>query len=221
VLRHLVFAVIRWDRIFAECDTFANLPIFVAADSEAIGSWPVLANEVSTWMEQAREIALAGHGPVHEDGRNGCSSESDSEHSDHGEDIPYESAYTLELLGPDGKPKFGGPQVLSGTQAFLVRAVARQSVTLSVSMGFGTPMTAEAEGNDSASGSFQASPEPHAQGDESSEASTPRRRSPERKGRAGGLGRASRRYVCGSRSPCSYHSELSRYPAHEGQVQWH
>jgi hypothetical protein len=124
-----------YERIFAECDTFANRPIFVAADREAIGSWPVVAKEVSIWMEQTREIALAGHGQVHQDGRDACRSESDSEHSDHGEDIPYESAYTQPLLGPGGKPKFGGPLVLSGTQAFVLRAVARQSATLSGSTG--------------------------------------------------------------------------------------
>jgi hypothetical protein len=126
---------VAYERIFAECDTFANRPIFFAADSEAIGSWPVLAKEVSIWMERAREIALAGHSQVHEDGRDACSSESHSEHSDHEEDIPYERAYTPELLGPDGRPKFGGPLVLSGTQAFVLRAVARQSATRSGSTG--------------------------------------------------------------------------------------
>jgi hypothetical protein len=38
---------VAYERIFAECDSFANRPIFVAANSEAIGNWPVLKEEVS------------------------------------------------------------------------------------------------------------------------------------------------------------------------------
>jgi hypothetical protein len=49
---------------------------------------------------------------VLEDGSDVC----DWEHSDHGEKIPYSSAYTPDILGPDGKPKREGPQKLTSAQ---------------------------------------------------------------------------------------------------------
>jgi hypothetical protein len=58
-------------------------------------------------MEHARQAALAGHSQVLEDGPDACDSESDSDHSDHGEEISYESAYTPEMIGPDKNPLFG------------------------------------------------------------------------------------------------------------------
>jgi hypothetical protein len=36
-------------------------PIFVREDREAIGNWPVLAEKVKIWMENARQIAIGGY----------------------------------------------------------------------------------------------------------------------------------------------------------------
>jgi hypothetical protein len=51
--------------------------------------------------------------------------ESDSENSDHGELRSYTEMYTPDMLGPDGKPKNGGPQRLSAVQVTALRAAAK------------------------------------------------------------------------------------------------
>jgi hypothetical protein len=67
-------------------------------------------------MVDARQIATGGFKQILENGRDVCDSESDSENSDHGEGISYQSAYTPEMLGPEGKPKNGAPQKLSAEE---------------------------------------------------------------------------------------------------------
>jgi hypothetical protein len=54
-------------------------------DSSDAGPWPVLAEKVSIWMEEAKQISTAGYKQVFENGPDVCSPESDSENSDHGE----------------------------------------------------------------------------------------------------------------------------------------
>jgi hypothetical protein len=76
-------------------------------------------------MEDVRQIAVADYKQVQENGPDVCDSESHSEHSDHGEDIPVNNMYTSELVGVDGKPK--GPQMLTPTQAVALRATARSA----------------------------------------------------------------------------------------------
>jgi hypothetical protein len=45
---------VAYERIAVECGTFANCPIFLPEDSPNIGNWPVLAEKVSEWMEEAK-----------------------------------------------------------------------------------------------------------------------------------------------------------------------
>jgi hypothetical protein len=94
---------------------------------------------------------FGGDKQVLEDGPDKCSSESDSENSDHGEMWTYESMYMPEMLGPDGKPKKGGPQVLLESQAFALRAAAHCTASSSSSGPTrpGTPSTPTTEGEDS------------------------------------------------------------------------
>jgi hypothetical protein len=75
-------------------------------------------------MEDARQVAVGGYKAVPEDGPDRCDSESDSENSDHGEEISYRSAYTSEMLDAEGKPKNGGPKRFSEEQVRVQRAPA-------------------------------------------------------------------------------------------------
>jgi hypothetical protein len=83
------------------------------------------AEKVSIWMENARQIAVAGYRKAVENGLEVCDSESDSENSDHGEMLSYAEMYTADMLGPDGKPKNGGPQRLSAVQVTALRAASK------------------------------------------------------------------------------------------------
>jgi hypothetical protein len=94
---------VAYERIVAECNTFVNCPIFLSEDSLEIGNWPVHLEKVPIWMEEAKQVAVAGYKQVLEDGPETCNSESDSDHSDHGEDWADSNMYTSEMLGPDGK----------------------------------------------------------------------------------------------------------------------
>jgi hypothetical protein len=78
-------------------------------------------------MEDARQIAVGAYRRVLENGPDRCDSESDLEHSDHGEEIPFSSAYTPDMLNEDGKPKKGGRQPLSKAQVLGLRAVAQRA----------------------------------------------------------------------------------------------
>jgi hypothetical protein len=100
---------VAYERITAECSTFVNCPIFLPEDSPSVGNWPVLAEEVSIWMEQAKQVAVSGYRQVLQNGPDVCNSESDSDHSDHGEEWADSEMYTAEMLCPDGK-KIKGPQ---------------------------------------------------------------------------------------------------------------
>jgi hypothetical protein len=97
---------------------------FMPKDSEAVRHWPVLAEKVKIWMEEAKIIAVRGYKHVQDNGRERCDSESDSEHSDHGKEFSVESMYTPEMIGRDGKPKNAGPQRLSDAQVLCLRASA-------------------------------------------------------------------------------------------------
>jgi hypothetical protein len=55
---------IAYERIEAERSTFAHCPIFLPEDSPNIGNWPVLAENVSIWMEQAKQVAASGYKQV-------------------------------------------------------------------------------------------------------------------------------------------------------------
>jgi hypothetical protein len=65
------------ERILAECQTWAANcgPLFSPEDSSELGRWSVLAEKASIWMEEARQIAVAGYRPVLEDGPDVCDSE--------------------------------------------------------------------------------------------------------------------------------------------------
>jgi hypothetical protein len=60
-------------------------PIFVREASESIGNWPVLAETVGVWTEEARLIAVGGYKQVLENVPDVPDEESDSERSDQGE----------------------------------------------------------------------------------------------------------------------------------------
>jgi hypothetical protein len=98
-------------------------------DSQSIANWRALAQNAASWMEAARRMAVAGFGQVMEDGTDVCGSESDSENSDHGEMWGHSGMYTPIMLGPDGKPKAGGPQQPSAAQANATRASAKLAVS--------------------------------------------------------------------------------------------
>jgi hypothetical protein len=76
-------------------------------------------------MEGARRIAVASYRQVLEDGPDVCSSESDSENSDHGENWSFADMYPPDMLDEDGKPKNGGPQRLSAAQVLQLRVAAQ------------------------------------------------------------------------------------------------
>jgi hypothetical protein len=120
---------IAYERIMAECLTWNGncRPIFMSEDGSDLGNCPVLVEKVSIWMEEARQIAVAGYKQVLEDDPDVCDPESDSENSDHGEMWRYSDIYTPEMLGPDGKPKTGGPQQLSAAQVLDLRASAKRT----------------------------------------------------------------------------------------------
>jgi hypothetical protein len=47
-------------------------------DSEALAQWPDLAFSVGSWMEDAKQIAVAGYRQMLEDGPDMCGSETDA-----------------------------------------------------------------------------------------------------------------------------------------------
>jgi hypothetical protein len=131
----------------AGCGTFVNCPIFLPEDDTKTGNWPVLAEKVSIWMEQGKQAAVGGHRQVLEDGPDVCNSESDSDHSDHGEEWADSNMYTAEMPGPDVK-KISRPQVLSQLQAMVLRAAGRAKPS-SESEPSCTSTTSGADGEDS------------------------------------------------------------------------
>jgi hypothetical protein len=118
--------------------------------------WPVLSEKVSIWMQEAEQIAVAGYKRVLENGPEKCSSESDSENSDHGEAWEYSEMYTPDMLSPDGKPKKSGPQRLSTTRALVLRAAAHAAPSSTGPSRPGTPSTSVTEGEDSVDEWYQA-----------------------------------------------------------------
>jgi hypothetical protein len=119
---------IAYERILNECNCWRDdcRPIFLAEDSEAIGHGPVLAEKVCEWMNTACQTAAGGYRQVLENGPDKCSLESDSESEDHGEQWSYANIYTPNMLGPDRKPRSGGPQLLSKEHLRAQRAAAAQ-----------------------------------------------------------------------------------------------
>jgi hypothetical protein len=83
-------------------------PLFMPEDSSEARRWPVLAEKVSIWMEEARIIAVAGCKRVREDGPDKCSSEIDSENSDHAEMWTNESMYISDMLDEVGTRRMVG-----------------------------------------------------------------------------------------------------------------
>jgi hypothetical protein len=75
-------------------------------------------------MEDAKRIAVAGYRKVLEDGPDVCDSESDSEHSEHGEMWSYSDMSTPDMLDANGKPRTGVPIQLTAEQANSTRAAA-------------------------------------------------------------------------------------------------
>jgi hypothetical protein len=78
---------IAYEKIIAECRFWSesSQPIFVPEDIPDIVNWPALSQQCAEWMEDAKRIAVVGYRKVLEDGPDVCDSQSDSEHSDHGE----------------------------------------------------------------------------------------------------------------------------------------
>jgi hypothetical protein len=60
--------------------------------------WQGLSERVADWMKQAELIAVGGFRQVLEDGPDVCSSESDSENSDHGDVFPLEDMFTPGMI---------------------------------------------------------------------------------------------------------------------------
>jgi hypothetical protein len=81
-----------------------------------------LDEHVEEWMKTAELIAIGGFSQVKEDGPDVGSLESDSEHSDHGEMWEDKEAYTVDMIGPDGK-KTSGPVKLTPEQVAAQRAL--------------------------------------------------------------------------------------------------
>jgi hypothetical protein len=122
---------VAYERILAECQRWREdcKPIFLPEDSSDLGNWPVPVETVSIWMEEARQIAVSGYRQVLEAGSDVCDSESDSENSDHGENWSYADRCTLDMFGPDRKPKTGGPQQLSAAKVLASRAAALRTTS--------------------------------------------------------------------------------------------
>jgi hypothetical protein len=82
---------IAYERIMNECQTWHEdcRPLFMPEDSSDLARWPALAQHAAEWMEGGKCIGVAGYRKVLEDGPDVCESESDSEHSDHGEEWSY------------------------------------------------------------------------------------------------------------------------------------
>jgi hypothetical protein len=80
-------------------------------------------------MEDSKRIAVAGYLQVSEDGPEKCNSESDSENSDHGEELS--GMYTSEMLGPRGKLNLTNAW-LTAERANAPRAVAKVKVKVRV-----------------------------------------------------------------------------------------
>jgi hypothetical protein len=55
-------------------------------------------------MEDAKRIAVVGYRQVLEDGPDVCSSKSDVEYSDHGENWPDEAMHTPDMMDEKRKP---------------------------------------------------------------------------------------------------------------------
>jgi hypothetical protein len=60
-------------------------------------------------VEDAKRIAVAGYRQVLEDGKDICSSESDAEYSDHGEELT--GMYTPDIIGHDGRPNLASARL--------------------------------------------------------------------------------------------------------------
>jgi hypothetical protein len=74
---------------------------------ERLSQWRELARNSSQCMEDAKRIAVAGYRQVLEDGPEVCSSQSEAEDSDNGEQALYAEMYTPDILGYGGKPVQG------------------------------------------------------------------------------------------------------------------
>jgi hypothetical protein len=98
--------------------------MILAEDNSEIGRWPVLAEKARELMDIARQTAAGGYRQVKEDGPDVCDSESDSDNSEHGEMWSHAEMYTPDMLESDGKPKNGGPLVLSQEQVRAQKAAA-------------------------------------------------------------------------------------------------
>jgi hypothetical protein len=83
--------------------TFEGIEVMTqrTGHSVRIGNWPVLPEKVLIWMEQAKQVAAEGYKQALEDGSATCNSESDSDHSDHGEDWLDGNMDTAEMLRRD------------------------------------------------------------------------------------------------------------------------
>jgi hypothetical protein len=104
---------IAYERILAECQTSAAncRRLFLPEHSADLGRWPVHAEKASIWMEDARQIAVAGYRQVPEDGPDVFDSESDSENSDHGEMWSYADMYRPDMY--TGNQRTGASTALS------------------------------------------------------------------------------------------------------------
>jgi hypothetical protein len=101
-----------------------------------------------------------------------CHSESDSDHSDHGEQREDKDVHTAEMIGPDGK-KIMGPQQLYPQEAASQRAAAR-ATQKPVSYTPSTTDISGTEGEDSVSEWYNEHPgEPKCGNLASSRLSTP------------------------------------------------
>jgi hypothetical protein len=112
-----------YEEIAKECATFAHPPVFLCENDPATKQWPGLSENVAEWMHKAEQIAIGSFRQVLENGPDVSNSESDSENSDHGEEL--EDIYTPEMLDNEGKPK-SGPIKLTPQEAAWQRALAKR-----------------------------------------------------------------------------------------------
>jgi hypothetical protein len=113
-----------YEKILRERSTWQeqDCPVLIPEDSLSLTSYPMFAQPVQKWMEDAKRIDVAGYRQALEDGPDVCDSESEAGYSIDGEVLKW--MYTSELLGKDGKPDLASARMTT-EQANMQRAMAK------------------------------------------------------------------------------------------------
>jgi hypothetical protein len=93
-----------YESVLNELETWPpdSRPLIVREDDPRLEQWSDTAGKYEEWLADAKIIAVGSYRLVLEDGPDVCTSESENEHSDHGEVL--EGMYTPDVLGSEGHP---------------------------------------------------------------------------------------------------------------------